>query len=1546
MLALPAERVAALTLTPGSGPHNAGQKLILNNEAVSVRFVSVEAGFQNEFGKAKPDPADPNYAREVLYFICQAPTPPGTTVEAGTFAGEQELVFYLRTSGNPRRTWFTGPGNRNVDGDAHARMTQTSATTVRLAWEDQFDLGDADYDDCVVDVIITPLPTATPTRTNTRTNTATATSTSTLIPPTNTPTNTNTPTHTSTATATPTETPVPNATPIAAFSFDPSEPTEGETIQFTDLSTDPDPADTIVDWSWEIDGQVLDSQNPLYLFADDGPYPPDGSYPVTLTVRSSDGTTASTTIDVGVGNEKPVVNALDVEAFAGVPAPIVARFADPGWADSFVADVTLGGAPVPVTLQVDNRPAYASGIVEGSASSMDSSEGNAAVEDDDGGVGGDGYDFTIVADDPSRHEPNGALAGAPVLASDGSYLSYIQAPGDVDLFEVKLPGGIALPPGSEVLVTLRGLPADYDLALLSMSSDGTVDPGDSGVASFSTTPFTRSPFTRSPFTRSPFTRSPFTRSPFTRSPFTRSSFSFDELPLSQLAFTGLEGDEIIGTDIGLGELGLSLIEAANVRIAGFSAKRGLETETALGRTSIGSERMFIAVVGHNSEFETAPYRLQVETSSPLDLEALLGSEACGGTPLVGTPAAGGSIFSNSGGPVRTLFVTQRERMIALYGQQAWDDMVVELADLADEAAVGGDLLSLPSGIYDAWDQQPCSIDAANAVTEDIAAILNLGNNAYDYVVFLGDDGIVPFRREPDETAISNERDYAIDSFLRQGSPLFASIALGYNLTDDFYVDVADPIAWQGRQLYVPDIPIGRLVETPQEIGAQAAAFVSSGGQLNANTGFVSGYDFFTDGANATANTFAQGLQTSTLINDTWTAADLKCGFLGIPSGTCAPKHISAPHAHMTHYAGLSAQGFKNFDLDDFMASSEVVGSPLLAGVLAISMGCHAGLNAPDRDSIAADPGLDIDPKMDFAQAMAVQRAIWVASTGFGLGDTIGLGGTEELLAIYAEDLTAGSATAGDALVSAKQSYINGLTAKTVYDEKSTIQTTLYGLPMYQLNVPQGGGGLTIAGLPSAGLTLDIVDPSPTSTFVPYVEDPTDDGTVITADGHASSTAARALQPKVVLEDVTQPGGTPVHGVLLFGGTYEDTTGFDPVIGRPTTEFEDDPLEPQVCLQSFWPSQLATVNTLTTIDGLLQSVVITPGQFRCDDPDPEVTGLERLYTSLSFELLRCDDPDFVPPTVHSIELLAVDGDVEATIDASDASGIERIVALVFAGGSITPTFLDIEGGASPFEMTVEDVPDDALLVFLVQDGACNVTWATGKGSKLKVMLIDGGPDQFYEPGVLLDYTTTVFNIDTLTLPLYYEWDFGDGTVESATLMLADLTDDGMGGAYFTVSHAYSDVITGTANVTVLDAAGGIATDAVGFACDDSIDADADLLSICVELPLGTDPENVDTDGDGCADGEEVLFDKAFGGQRDPLNEWDFYDVNGDKKIDAVDIGLVRSKFNPSAPVAPGDEQYDRSAGTAPWAPGPPNGVMNALDISLIRASFGHSCLGPP
>lgn len=73
--------------------------------------------------------------------------------------------------------------------------------------------------------------------------------------------------------------------PVADFSFptDLGESVEGEGIGFTD---DSDPvSDEIVDWTWSIDGETYDVENPEHVFEE------SGDYPVELTVENDEGET-------------------------------------------------------------------------------------------------------------------------------------------------------------------------------------------------------------------------------------------------------------------------------------------------------------------------------------------------------------------------------------------------------------------------------------------------------------------------------------------------------------------------------------------------------------------------------------------------------------------------------------------------------------------------------------------------------------------------------------------------------------------------------------------------------------------------------------------------------------------------------------------------------------------------------------------------------------------------------------------------------------------------------------------------------------------------------------------------------------------------------------------------------------------------------------------------------------------------------------------------------------------------------------------------------
>jgi hypothetical protein len=130
-------------------------------------------------------------------------------------------------------------------------------------------------------------------------------------------------------------------------------------------------------------------------------------------------------------------------------------------------------------------------------------------------------------------------------------------------------------------------------------------------------------------------------------------------------------------------------------------------------------------------------------------------------------------------------------------------------------------------------------------------------------------------------------------------------------------------------------------------------------------------------------------------------------------------------------------------------------------------------------------------------------------------------------------------------------------------------------------------------------------------------------------------------------------------------------------------------------------------------------------------------------------------------------------------------------------------------------------------------------------------------------------------------------------------------------------------------------------------DAAADPDADDSLNMTEYQLGSNPCILDSDGDGCADGEEEpTKPPALGGRRNPSNIHDLYDVNASKKIDASDVALVRANYNGSGPTPLEDVKYDRSLGAHPWAPNGPDNQISASDIAFVRVSFGHSCQAEP
>lgn len=129
-----------------------------------------------------------------------------------------------------------------------------------------------------------------------------------------------------------------------------------------------------------------------------------------------------------------------------------------------------------------------------------------------------------------------------------------------------------------------------------------------------------------------------------------------------------------------------------------------------------------------------------------------------------------------------------------------------------------------------------------------------------------------------------------------------------------------------------------------------------------------------------------------------------------------------------------------------------------------------------------------------------------------------------------------------------------------------------------------------------------------------------------------------------------------------------------------------------------------------------------------------------------------------------------------------------------------------------------------------------------------------------------------------------------------------------------------------------------------------DGDGDRLGDACEAAYGTNASDADTDNDGCVDGVEVrtvTYSPTHGGDRDPLNPGDFFDVSGDVSVDLNDVISVLGYYgDPGTSTAGNARDREGADISKPWRVSYMNNGIDMTDAVFSLLSFGHDCSWVP
>jgi hypothetical protein len=421
--------------------------------------------------------------------------------------------------------------------------------------------------------------------------------------------------------------------------------------------------------------------------------------------------------------------------------------------------------------------------------------------------------------------------------------------------------------------------------------------------------------------------------------------------------------------------------------------------------------------------------------------------------------------------VDTLILANLQRMKDIgYSVTAVDELASRLGELTsshpERTNMTATLVDLGANVSpeidaacEAWDGNEGNVTKTNDLVNAIDAhIENLKRDDYpnlEYLIIVGSHEVIPMKaraadnHEENEWATTLPRDsgylYEIYHSTKDG-------AKGYYLTDSQYGDlshVSNRLGLRSDSELVPELAVGRMVETPQQIANSVDTYLASKGTLSLETmASIASVDYMDSGT--LAGRYMGPQADTSLVRE------------GFPSGL-VPTKIEANddlvylggHGHynllatrkddQAFVAGYSATQGSTGDFTNDLSDAVIVAS-----------GCHNGVNFGNQRYHAPDG--TTTKWADFPEEFAMRKSgVYLAATGY-TWVSISVTDTETARVTMSEQLATdfirhllddNQTTAGHAFKAAVNDYVSGKWWWEKADKRVLAIATLYGIPNYR-----------------------------------------------------------------------------------------------------------------------------------------------------------------------------------------------------------------------------------------------------------------------------------------------------------------------------------------------------------------------------------------------------------------------------------------------------------------------------------------------------------------